>query len=74
MSFIFLLLRSLDVYGAHKAIFGEGGSGLPWYAYAAAVGVVAVIGKTIAKVATDMIKDIEDEDNKLSGDPSAGPI
>ena len=41
-----------------KAVFADGIS-LPWYAYAGGGLLLAYFGKTVAKVATDAIKDIE---------------
>ena len=53
-------------------MFGEGGSGLgagnlPWYAYAAAIAVVVFVGQTIAKIASDAIKDIESANSEQPG-------
>ena len=47
---------------AGKAFFAEGGS-LPWYIFAGAGSVIIVAAQTLAKVAGDAIKSIEDENN-----------
>ena len=45
-----------------QALFSDGISGLPIYAYAAAGGLLFFFGKTVANIATDAIKQIELED------------
>mmetsp|Transcript_6013 Transcript_6013/g.6144 ORF Transcript_6013/g.6144 Transcript_6013/m.6144 type:complete len:266 (-) Transcript_6013:66-863(-) len=40
---------------AGKALFSEGSSSFPWYIYVAASFIVAVLGKTVTKFATDTI-------------------
>lgn len=36
--------------------------GLPWYAYAGIGLIIAVLGRTVAKIATDAVKAIEAEE------------
>ena len=43
-------------------MFSEGISGFPWYLYAGAGGFLFLFGKTVANIATDMIKAIEVEE------------
>ena len=43
-------------------MFSEGLSGFPWYLYAGAGGLIFLFGKTVASIATDMIKAIETEE------------
>lgn len=45
-----------------KALFTEGGLGLPWYAYAGGGALIIYFAQTIAKIASETIKEIEDED------------
>lgn len=45
-----------------QALFSDGISGFPWYLYAGAGGFLFLFGKTVANIATDMIKAIEVEE------------
>ena len=47
---------------AGKALFSAGMSSLPWYAYAGGGALLILFGNTVAKVATDVLKQMQDED------------
>ena len=46
---------------AGKDLLSAAGENLPWYAYAAVGGIILVVGKVIAQIATDAIKELEAE-------------
>ena len=54
---------------AGKALFSAGMSSLPWYAYAGGGALVIAVGNIVAKVATDVLKQMEAEE-EASGTPS----
>lgn len=48
-----------------QAIFSDNlGTDLPWYIYVGGLALLLLFGQTISKVATDAIRQLEDEDNK----------
>lgn len=53
---------------AGKALFSSDSiSALPWYAYAAGGALLLLFGNTVAKVATDALKQVEEEDKAKEG-------
>ena len=50
---------------AGKELFDSGGSGLPWYAYLAGIGLILAFGKVIGSIATDALN-IEEVEADLS--------
>lgn len=49
-----------------KELFSGGVSGLPWYAYAAGFGFITFFGQTVAKIAKQVIQDLEKEEESES--------
>jgi hypothetical protein len=43
-------------------LFAGGASGIPWYAYAAGAALLIAFGKTVAGIATETIKSMEEEE------------
>jgi acyl CoA:acetate/3-ketoacid CoA transferase alpha subunit len=43
-------------------IFSGDGAGLPWYAYAIGAALLIAFGKTVANVATEAIRHMEEEE------------
>ena len=53
---------------AGKALLDTHGGSLPWYLYAGVGGLIFLAGKTIAKIASDTVKQVqleEEEEQKL---------
>ena len=53
---------------AGKALFSAGMSSLPWYAYAGGGALLILFGNTVAKVATDVLKQMQAEDAAETAD------
>lgn len=55
---------------AGKAFFSEGGS-VPWYVFAGAGALILFAGQTLARIAGDAIKAMEDEEQKVAAGAAA---
>ena len=56
---------------AGKALFSAGMSSLPWYAYAGGGALVLAVGNIVAKVATDVLKQMEAEEEATGSAPTS---